>query len=624
MKNFKIKKKFIVFLSVILFVFVFSSYSSISSISHVRNLSQSYADDSSNFAGAVDDAQYTLEALSALLATTLLVEEANYTSQSLEDISALEANLLAYVEALGVAAPTDDLKAQSSSVVQAIQTCYNSFSEIRPLLESGNYDEASEIYTTSFLAQIQDAELALDSLTNETNLFLENELRVLDNYMFYAFIALIVIAAIGILLTIIISAKLANSLVNPILEMENSVKALSKGDFANFKLTYSSTDELGQLSSHLQSTLKNLQAMISDLTHNLKQLADGNFSIEINSSHLYVGDFSPLHDSMQEFITKVNDALFQLNQAALQMSSGSDQVAIGSQTVAQGAASQATSIENLVRSIEQISEQIAVSAKNATQVSEMAINTSSALTASNQQMQQMMTAMSQIEHSSKEIRKISKTIEDIAFQTNILSLNAAVEAARAGSAGKGFAIVADEVRDLAGKSAQAAQSTTALIQASISAIEEGVAHAQSTANNLVSVVDLSNETSNLIQEISTATNGQAEFIEQITSGLDQISAIVHTNSATSQESAAASEQLTTQAVLMNQLVGTFKLSNEAISYDSLYTSREDASDYNYNDSYNNVDYNNYNSMPDNYNSTQQPAVSTTNEFSDFVDNPDKY
>ncbi len=643
MKNLKIKNKFIVFLAVILTIFLFSSYSSISSMSHVRDLSKSYAEDSSNFVGVVDDALYTIETLSSLLATTLLMEDDDYTIKAMEQISALEGELLSQIESINAGTPSETLDSYVATASKDVETCYQSFSAIRPLLQDNEYKEAAAIYTDSFLSKIDTAELSLETLASESSTFLEQELKTLDNYMFFAFIALIVIAAVGVLTTIIISARLATTLVNPILEMENSVKALSVGDFASFNLTYSSKDELGQLSSYLQSTLKSIQAMIDDLTRNLKQLADGNFSIEVDSSHLYLGDFSQLHVSMQEFVSKVNDALFQLNQAALQMSSGSDQVAIGSQTVAQGAATQATSIENLVRSIEQISTQITVSAKNASQVSEMAANTSSALIASNEQMQQMMTAMGQIEHSSKEIRKITKTIEDIAFQTNILSLNAAVEAARAGSAGKGFAIVADEVRDLAGKSAQAAQSTTELIQASISAIEQGVAHAQSTASNLVSVVGLSNETSELIQEISTATNGQAQFIEQITSGLDQISAIVHTNSATSQESAAASEELTTQAVLMNQLVSTFKLSNGPTSYDSLYTPEANTS-YNYSNpqepeysnsysssSYDSSSYNtssegltdftsDYNSVPH----SNYSEYSNTNDYSDFTDNNDKY
>ncbi len=186
-------------------------------------------------------------------------------------------------------------------------------------------------------------------------------------------------------------------------------------------------------------------------------------------------------------------------------------------------------------------------------------STRDAIDGCNQQMGDMMHAMEKINTSSSEIGKIIKTIEDIAFQTNILALNAAVEAARAGAAGKGFAVVADEVRNLASKSAEAAKNTTTLIEGSLKAVEEGNEFSGATQQSLLQVVEHAEQIASSMAQITQATDDQAEAIKQITLGIDQISAVVQTNSATSEQSAAASQELSSQANVLKGLVGQFSL-----------------------------------------------------------------
>lgn len=181
------------------------------------------------------------------------------------------------------------------------------------------------------------------------------------------------------------------------------------------------------------------------------------------------------------------------------------------------------------------------------------------ITESNRQMQDMIHAMDEISSSSKEIGKIIKTIEDIAFQTNILALNAAVEAARAGEAGKGFAVVADEVRSLASKSADASNSTSALIENSLRAVLNGTRIADDTAKNLSDVVSGVKDVVATIGQISNDSTEQADAIGQVTQGIDQVSSVVQTNSATAEESAAASEELSGQAQLLKKLISQFRL-----------------------------------------------------------------
>ncbi|MEG1875884.1 MAG: methyl-accepting chemotaxis protein, partial [Angelakisella sp.] len=217
------------------------------------------------------------------------------------------------------------------------------------------------------------------------------------------------------------------------------------------------------------------------------------------------------------------------------------------------------SIEELSASITEISDHVRKNAENAQNANTISGNAGQLLIGGNEEMSRMLTAMGDIEESSKKISNIIKTINDIAFQTNILALNAAVEAARAGEAGKGFAVVADEVRNLAGKSAEAAKSTTDLISSSSKAVENGTELANKTAAILVDVMGGAKQSTDLVSLIAGASGEQAQAIGQVTLGVEQISAVVQTNSATAEESAAASEELSAQAQMLRDLVAKFRL-----------------------------------------------------------------
>ncbi|MEG2053959.1 MAG: methyl-accepting chemotaxis protein, partial [Oscillospiraceae bacterium] len=266
-----------------------------------------------------------------------------------------------------------------------------------------------------------------------------------------------------------------------------------------------------------------------------------------------------LENSMVKIIVSLSDTLNNIHIASDQVSGGADQVSGGAQALSQGATEQASSIEELSATVAEISSQVKANAENAKSASGLSDEAGAEVEQGNQHMQKMIAAMGDISDTSSQIGKIIKTIDDIAFQTNILALNAAVEAARAGAAGKGFAVVADEVRNLAGKSAEAAKNTTALIESSITAVANGTKIADDTAKSLFIIVDKVREVTDKINEIATASAEQASAVVQVTQGLDQISAVVQTNSATSEESAAASEELSGQAQMLNDMVSKFKL-----------------------------------------------------------------
>ena len=368
--------------------------------------------------------------------------------------------------------------------------------------------------------------------------------------------AAVVIAII--LVGVFFSFVIIRLIKTPISEIQNAAIKMAEGDL-DVKISYTSEDELGVLAVQVDKLIRKLQLIIEDENQFLAKMAEGDFTVDSTCGEAYTGGFYPLLVSFRGIADKLNDTMLQISQSSAQVAGGADQVSNGAQALAQGAAEQASSVQELAATIDEISNKVNQNADSARQASKAADCVSVKMNVSKEKMQQMTYAMGDISRCSSEIRKIMKIIEDIAFQTNILALNAAVEAARAGVAGKGFAVVADEVRNLANKSTEASENIAALIENSLQAIENGTQIADDTAQSLIQTVNDVNEMAGIIEQISEASGDQADSIAQLTVGIDQISNVVQTNSATAEESAAASEELSSQSQLMKNLVGRFQL-----------------------------------------------------------------
>lgn len=369
-------------------------------------------------------------------------------------------------------------------------------------------------------------------------------------------IAVMVVISIFILAAVmIVVIRLVKKLLSPLQEIALKVNAFSKGDL-DVELGIESDDEIGLLADSVKGTISSLQEMILNVTSVLSGLSAGN--LHLAADDVYPGDFRKIKEALEEIIVALNDTLGRIYESADQVSEGAEQLSFGAQTLSQGAAEQAGAIENLAEVINEVSYQVDQNAANARVASDKSKALGSEMAAQNQQMRNMITAMAEIRKNSSEIREIIRAIEDIAFQTNLLALNAAVEAARAGEAGRGFSVVAEEIRNLAARSAEASKNTASLIEKSVRSVNHGADIAEAAAQALELVAEEAEKTTETVDEISKASKEQSHSINGITDTINQITSVVQTNSATAEECAAASEELSSQAQLLKEYVSRFQ------------------------------------------------------------------
>jgi methyl-accepting chemotaxis protein len=362
---------------------------------------------------------------------------------------------------------------------------------------------------------------------------------------------------------IVLLDSMMEAVAQPINETAAGMQRIAHGDFSAAAMAEHQGD-FNKIITAVNSTQSNISSYIGAISNSLNQLASNNLDQQITQE--FVGEFTVIKDSLNNIFDALNQVMFDIDMAAAQVADGSKQISESSMTLAEGASEQAASVQELTATMTTLNEKTQQSAENARRAENLSLRSKENAVEGNEDMKNMVDAMEGIREASANISKIIKVIDDIAFQTNLLALNASVEAARAGEHGKGFAVVAGEVRNLAAKSMQAAQETTALIEDTVNRVNQGMSIAERTEGALSRIVDGVTEVSGIITEIAMASDEQAVSFAQINVGTNQISEVVQRNSSTSEETASAAQQLSSQSEILRGMISAFKLRGAKTAY----------------------------------------------------------
>lgn len=554
-KNMKVGVRILITCSVILVLALVNVVISISETGRVGKQYESILAGQVSTMDAIQESQIVINEVGGHYKDMALF---GYDADTASEIAASKDEIQSSLDKVkSLAVSSDNEKVQN--YVTAVESWLSSTEKVESALESGNTEEAHRLLQGEGTSLLNQAVTAGDDLSNAVQTERQTVIASTESDTTRNRIVIIVLAVIMVLIACYLNLRLIRLVVRPLSQAEKAIVSFSHGDLS-CEINYSSTNEIGVMCDAVRTSQKVVGGIIDDISHVTKDLANGNLSAEIKKE--YPGQFLPIKENLQYLVEHLNNTMTEIFHAADQVSAGADQVSVGSQSLAQGATEQASAVEELSATISEIdttSQKNAEVAKSAKSKSDQAAQQ---MQVCNEHMHEMRDAMEDIYNGQVDTEKIIETIENIAFQTNILALNAAVEAARAGSAGKGFAVVADEVRNLASKSDQAAKQTKQRIGDSMTAVKRGRELVTVVDENMQKTVELAAEAITAMDQIAENSITQAESITQLTTGVDQISAVVQTNSATSEESAAASEELSSQAVMMKQLLQSFKLQEQ--------------------------------------------------------------
>lgn len=359
-----------------------------------------------------------------------------------------------------------------------------------------------------------------------------------------------------LLISIVFTGIFSRKITRPIVLATQRIERLEQGDLQSEVEQVKGKDEGARLMIAIQNTIRRIQAYIGDISDILRSVASKDLTV--TSEVEYAGDFMPIQTALEQIVQSLNATLEQISKSSAQVRSGAEQVALGGQNLAENSSEQASAAERVENSLELVSKQIRETAQHSVSMQNMTQTALQETQSGREKMQQMLTAMQNIDDFSKKIQSIIHYIDDISAQTNILALNAAVEAARAGEAGKGFSVVADEVRQLASKSAEAAKNTAELIDSTLVSVEAGKQTAEGAAQAFHKIVEQASSVGALVDEVAKSLNSQAQSVSELSQSVRQISDATQSNSATAEQSAATSEELLGQMQMLDDMVSEFK------------------------------------------------------------------
>lgn len=459
---------------------------------------------------------------------------------------------------------TEDLETLYNNVEKELKTYWEISDSI---IEQGSVtdEEASKkAQTRAFDELVPEYEKVYNAMAElmDANVKKGDEVRGLLTTVKWILLLLIVgLIVLSIVISLRFGKIIAKGIEAPLEKLKERLGTFAGGDLDTPFPTYDAKDEIAEMIAETGKMAKILNVIITDAGELLTAMADGNYAVKTEKEEVYVGKFVQLIEAVRKMNKNMNSTLRDVAEASTQVMAGSENLAESSQDLAEGATEQAGAVEELQATIATITENVDRTAEDLLKAYRHAKSYAEEADQSRGQMEEMMQAMGRINETSQKIESIISDIEDIASQTNLLSLNAAIEAARAGEAGKGFAVVAEQIRNLAEQSAKSAVDTRELIEGSLKEIEEGNEAVSRAAASIERVVSGVKEIAESAKVLSENSSEQARAMEEAEKGVSQISEVVQSNSAASEECSATSEQLSAQSEALNELTSAFILSD---------------------------------------------------------------
>ncbi len=426
-------------------------------------------------------------------------------------------------------------------------------------IKNGNDENATDAILnncTPALNKVVEIAIKLDELTDEAS---SETVRNMVVCTVAGFVVIIVCLVFAFTLTRKTSKRVLETILEPLHAIEDVAMELTEGNLRS-TLEYHSDDEIGKLAHSMRKSIRILGTYVDDIDRSMKLFSEGNF--DVHPEVEWRGDFVGILNSFMAFQASMAGTIKGIQNVSNEVSGAAEQVASSSNDLADGATNQAAVVEELTATVTGVSEQVEKNSQSAKEISVKVDELGNAISESNGKMHEMVDSMHEISEASKEIDKIITTINEIASQTNLLALNASIEAARAGEAGKGFAVVANQVNVLADQSAQAAKESATLIETSVKAVEKGMVIAGQTAAQLEEVAENSQVITTEVTNIAETLETQTTEIKQINEGIEQINDVVQTNSATSEECAAASQEMSSEAESLREMIRKFKVAED--------------------------------------------------------------
>lgn len=556
MKDLPISRKLITTFGVILLMFSFTVLLSIFSLFSIGNRFDDFYSGSYEVTNKSGDLRADIQTVAKYIGYSMMEED---TDKTAEYVAAAQEKIQSLDE--GTSYMLENFEGDQSLVTgysNAMKAVIEDQNKVFELAKANKNQEAVALYFSKVMPGFLEANDYLTKIDEEASAGATLTFNNANGQKTMVSVILILLSAITFSVTVSMAAYIIRSITGPIREIEAAAKEMAQGSL-NASITYESRDEMGSLANSMRTLTSGFKNIIEDIGTILGELANGNFKVTSQCLENYVADFVPILTAMRLIRDNLNSTLLEISEASRQVAAGSTQMAQSAQGLAEGASEQAGAVEELTATVENVASMAEDSADSAKKVYEEVRISAEKAENNKSEMGELMNAMERISETSKEIENIIASIEDIASQTNLLSLNASIEAARAGEAGKGFAVVADQIGKLASDSAQSAVNTKALISKTLEEIDMGNSITLRTSKAFEAVIEDMKQFAEVAKDYSNTSAAQFNNLEQVKSGIEQISGVIQSNSAAAEEGSATSEELSAQADNLEMQVGRFQL-----------------------------------------------------------------